>query len=90
MAPGTSHALVPADVAECCKVHEWRNGLAILAAARPEEWANILEVLRGFALLARTAGLLGHLAEEMDQPLGMQLYREVDERATYDPPDPEG
>jgi citrate synthase len=43
-------------------------------------------LLRGFALLARTAGLLGHLAEEMERPLGMSLYREVDERAVYDPP----
>lgn len=43
-------------------------------------------LLRGFALLARTAGLLGHLAEEMQSPIGMPLYREVDERAMYDPP----
>ena len=45
-----------------------------------------IPLLRGFALLARTAGLLGHLAEEMEHPLGMPLYREVDERAKYDPP----
>jgi citrate synthase len=44
------------------------------------------ELLRGFSLLARTAGLLGHLAEEMERPLGMPLYREIDERATYEPP----
>ncbi len=37
---------------------------------------------RGFALLARAAGLLGHLAEEMERPLGMRLWQEVDERAT--------
>jgi citrate synthase len=43
-------------------------------------------LLRGFALLARTAGLLGHLAEEMQNPIGMRLYREVDERAKYVPP----
>ena len=43
-------------------------------------------LLRGFALLARTAGLLGHLAEEMHSPIGMRLYREVDERAKYAPP----
>src|SRR5688572_27069331 len=43
-------------------------------------------LLRGFALLARTAGLLGHLAEEMQSPIGMPLYREVDERSRYDPP----
>jgi citrate synthase len=36
---------------------------------------------RGFALLARTAGLLGHLAEEMERPLGRRLYEEVDARA---------
>lgn len=44
------------------------------------------ELVRGFALLARTAGLVGHLAEEMRRPLGMALYRELDARATYDPP----
>jgi citrate synthase len=44
------------------------------------------ELLRGFALLARTAGLLGHLAEELQSPIGMRLYREVDERAKYAPP----
>jgi citrate synthase len=43
-------------------------------------------LLRGFALLARTAGLLGHLAEEVQSPIGMRLYREVDERAKYAPP----
>src|SRR5215213_4966780 len=43
-------------------------------------------LLRGFALLARTAGLLGHLAEELQSPIGMRLYREVDERAKYAPP----
>jgi citrate synthase len=43
-------------------------------------------LLRGVALLARTAGLLGHLAEEMEHPIGMPLYLEVDGRAAYDPP----
>jgi citrate synthase len=37
---------------------------------------------RGFALLARTAGLIGHLAEEFESPIGMRLYKEVDERAS--------
>jgi citrate synthase len=44
------------------------------------------ELLRGFALLARTAGLLGHLAEEMRRPVGMQVYRMVEENAEYEPP----
>jgi citrate synthase len=45
-------------------------------------------LLRGFALLARTAGLLGHLAEEQRRPLGMDIYRTVDRNADYLPPDP--
>lgn len=44
------------------------------------------ELARGFALLARTAGLLGHLAEERERPLGRDLYMEVDRRMIYDPP----
>jgi citrate synthase len=43
------------------------------------------DLARGFALLARTAGLVGHLAEEVEQPLGMPLYREIDERMVYEP-----
>lgn len=39
-------------------------------------------VARGFALLARTAGLIGHLAEESQRPIGMRLWKEVDERAS--------
>jgi citrate synthase len=61
------------------------NGAGVAGAALADLGFPI-PLLRGFALLARTAGLLGHLAEEMEHPLGMPLYREVDERATYDPP----
>jgi citrate synthase len=64
------------------------NGAGVAGAALAD-LGFPASLLRGFALLARTAGLLGHLAEEMDEPLGMPLYREVDERAIYDPPDTE-
>jgi citrate synthase len=37
---------------------------------------------RGFALLARTAGLIGHLAEESERPIGMRLWQEVEERSS--------
>jgi citrate synthase len=47
-------------------------------------------LLRGFALLARTAGLLGHLAEEQRRPLGMEMYLTVDRNAEYLPPDSSG
>jgi citrate synthase len=45
------------------------------------------ELLRGFALLARAAGLLGQLAEEHRHPLAMDIYLEVDRGATYVPPE---
>jgi citrate synthase len=45
------------------------------------------ELLRGFALLARTAGLLGQLAEEQRHPIGMDLYRMVEDHADYRPPE---
>jgi citrate synthase len=61
------------------------NGAGVAGAALADLGFRA-ELLRGFALLARTAGLLGHLAEEMEQPIGMKLYREVDERAVYEPP----
>ena len=61
------------------------NGAGVAGAALADLGFPV-PLLRGFALLARTAGLLGHLAEEMQSPIGMPLYREVDERAIYDPP----
>jgi citrate synthase len=47
------------------------------------------ELLRGFALLARTAGLLGHLAEERRRPIAMDIYTAVDRNVDYRPPDPD-
>ena len=44
-------------------------------------------ILRGVALLARAAGLLGHLAEEMRRPIGGQIYVAVDRAAAYVPLD---
>ena len=45
------------------------------------------DLLRGFALLARTAGLLGHLAEEKRRPVGMDVYLTVERGTDYLPPD---
>lgn len=44
-------------------------------------------LLRGFALLARTAGLLGHIAEEQRRPVGMDIYLTVERHADYSPPE---
>jgi citrate synthase len=44
------------------------------------------DLLRGFALLARAAGLLGQLAEERRRPIGMDIYQAVEHGAVYLPP----
>ena len=46
-----------------------------------------VELLRGFSLLARTAGLLGQIAEERRRPMAMDVYMSVDRAATYVEPD---
>jgi citrate synthase len=50
-----------------------------------------LSLLRGFALLARCAGLLGQLAEEERRPIASDIYMSVDRNAVYVAPgtDPE-
>jgi citrate synthase len=37
--------------------------------------------VRGFVLIARTAGLVAHLAEEVEHPIGIRLWQEVEHRA---------
>jgi len=61
------------------------NGAGVCGAAL-SDLGFAPELLRGFALLARTAGLLGHLAEEMHRPVGIDIYEEVERRALYVPP----
>jgi citrate synthase len=43
-------------------------------------------VLRGVALLARCAGILGHLVEEQTDPIGIDVYMNVDRNIDYQPP----
>jgi citrate synthase len=63
------------------------NGAGVCGAALADLGLPV-ELLRGFALLARAAGLLGHLAEERRNPIGMDVYLAVDRNAVYQPPTP--
>lgn len=42
--------LVPADLRQLYLVKEWRNAAGILTTACPEEWKDIVEILRAFRL----------------------------------------
>lgn len=61
------------------------NGAGVAGAALADLGLPV-DLLRGFALLARAAGLLGHLAEERRNPIGMDIYLTVDRNAVYEPP----
>lgn len=66
----TNPILIPPAVAARYDIREWRNGFAILSAARPKEWAEILEVLKGFRLLrsdiANPGGSKSDIAKKLD------------------------
>jgi hypothetical protein len=61
---------VPEDIRNLYEVHEWRNGLAVLTAACPEEWADVMTVLRDFRLLhseiATPGGRKSLIADRLD------------------------
>ena len=62
------------------------NGAGVCGAALADLGLPV-EMLRGFALLARAAGLLGQLAEERRRPIGMDAYLTVDRNAVYVDPE---
>jgi citrate synthase len=62
------------------------NGAGVCGAALADLGLPV-ELLRGFALLARAAGLLGQLAEERRRPIGMDTYLVVDRNAEYVEPE---
>jgi citrate synthase len=64
------------------------NGAGVCGAVLADLGLPV-SLLRGFALLARAAGLLGQLAEEQRMPIANEIYRLVDRNATYVPPKPE-
>jgi citrate synthase len=45
------------------------------------------EVVKAVPILARTASLLAHLAEERESPIGFALAGAAEEAVTYEPPD---
>ena len=36
--------LIPKELFDLYEFHEWRNAIAVLSAAYPEEWADILSL----------------------------------------------
>jgi citrate synthase len=57
------------------------NGAGVAGAALAD-LGFPARIVRGMALLARTAGLVAHLEEEQTHALGMQLFLDVERRAS--------
>jgi citrate synthase len=62
------------------------NGAGVCGAALADLGIP-LEILRGVVLLARCAGLLGHLAEEIRRPIASRIFADVESHAVYVPPE---
>ncbi|HEX7736337.1 MAG TPA: citryl-CoA lyase [Ktedonobacteraceae bacterium] len=60
------------------------NGAGVAGAALAD-LGLAPELLRGVALLARAAGLLGHIAEELRHPIAPAIYSVIDRNAVYQP-----
>ena len=63
------------------------NGAGVCGAALADLGLP-LPLLRGFALLARTAGLIGQLAEELRHPVARDIFLSVDQHTRSVAPDP--
>lgn len=68
----TEH-LIPRDLLTKYHVKEWRNATGVLTTACPSEWAEIVEVLRNFRLLASEVRVGGGnrslISKRIDEPL---------------------
>lgn len=75
----TEH-LVPPDLRDLYHVREWRNAAGVLATACPDEWHDIIEVLRAFRLLRSeiltAGGGLSPISQQVNGAFGRRGWNE--------------
>jgi hypothetical protein len=67
--------LVPKDLRKLYHVHEWRNAAGILATACPDEWADIIAVLRAFKLFRSEVKAAGKNRSPISERLDGAFYK---------------
>jgi hypothetical protein len=76
----TVNRFVPGDLLDRYETHDWRNGLAVLSAACPDEWVDIVTVLRDFRLLhseiAQPGGRKSLIADRIDSAFKRRGWKE--------------
>ena len=75
----TEH-LVPDDLRRLYRVREWRNAAGVLITACPQEWQDLVEVLRSFRLLRSeiltAGGGLSPISQQVNAAFGSRGWRE--------------
>ena len=66
--------LVPPDLRELYHVKEWRNASGVLSTACPQEWAEIIEVLREFRLLRSEVEAAGRNRSPISRQIDSAFY----------------
>lgn len=66
--------LVPDDLRGMYHVKEWRNATGVLATACPDEWAEVIEVLRAFRLLRSHVQAAGKNRSPISKGLDSKFY----------------
>ena len=67
--------LVPEDLRQLYHVREWRNAAGILTTACPDEWADIVEILRAFRLLRSEIEAAGGNQSPISRQIDQAFYR---------------
>lgn len=80
----TTINLVPRDIKNKYEIHEWRNATAVLANACPEEWQDILEVLRKFKLLRSNVLTPGGRKSTISDALDSEFYKKGWKERNFD------
>lgn len=69
--PLANPELIDQRIRELYEFHEWRNALAVLKGAHPDEWNDIVEILHFFRLrkseIIRPGGRKSPIAESIDR-----------------------
>jgi hypothetical protein len=69
----TEH-LVPQDLRDLYHVREWRNAAGVLTTACPNEWAEIVEILRAFRLYRSEIEAEGGNRSPISRRLDREFY----------------
>jgi hypothetical protein len=72
--------LIPEDIREAYEVHEWRNATGVLSTAHPEEWEDIVAMLRAFDFkkseVLKGGGRKSVIAQRIDTFLEAREWKE--------------